>query len=207
MKTAFFVSKADDQPPPSAAATTKLEPILFQDNFIPNNTTNTNINLHHAADTDSNSLDLLSQLQAIKVLVNEASNYATHPQFHNNDYSSSSSSPSSSSCSTCSTAAAAQQQPPSALPFCWRDFLLEDALLPAHQDQQQDHQMLVEFSSKETPPQSHCHNETNHANSGLPTYGFHASSSTTDTSFVAAMLDQENDMFSEFANLLEDPCY
>ncbi|OMO86258.1 hypothetical protein COLO4_21256 [Corchorus olitorius] len=207
MKNAIFVSKADQPPPPAAAAqglnlmtTTsspgKLEPILFQDNFIPNNSTN--FNPHHAADSDSNSLDLLSQLQAIKVLVNEASNYATHPQtmspqFHN-EYSSSSSSPSSSSCSTCSTAAAAaaQQQPPSALAFCWRDFLLEDALLPADQDQQQDHQMLVEYSSKETPPQSHCHNETNHRNTGLPSYGFHASSSATDTSFVAAMLDQEN---------------
>ncbi|XP_039050636.1 transcription factor MYB35-like [Hibiscus syriacus] len=32
-------------------------------------------------------------------------------------------------------------------------------------------------------------------------------SSSTESSFVAAMLDQEKEMFSEFANLLEDPCY
>ncbi|KAL4298233.1 hypothetical protein GQ457_12G006060 [Hibiscus cannabinus] len=34
-----------------------------------------------------------------------------------------------------------------------------------------------------------------------------SSSTTTERSFVAAMLDQVQEMFSEFANLLEDTCY
>ncbi|KAK6261557.1 hypothetical protein QUC31_007373 [Theobroma cacao] len=229
MKNAFLL-KAEPYPSPAPAAeglmttiaSSGMEPI--QDNFFANNSIN------HHADSDS-SLDLLSQLQAIKALVTEASNYTGHQtispdQFPNEC--SLSSSPSSSTCSTCSTAA----QQKSALAFSWRDFLLEDAFLPAdHPQGQEDH--ALEFSSRDfaghqTPnvvPQSHSNNEisaerkvdnnnvnNNHngvqgMDSGVPSYGFHASSSTDDSSFIATMLDQENEMFSEFANLLEDPCY
>ncbi|XVE57040.1 hypothetical protein DITRI_Ditri04bG0059700 [Diplodiscus trichospermus] len=229
MKNAF-VSKTEPYASPATAAAAEgfsninnrlmttiaspgMEPI--QDNFFSNNSID-----HHA---DSDSMDLLSQLQTIK-LVTEASNYTGHqtisPQFHN-QYSLSLSSPSSSSTSsTCSTAA----QEKSALAFSWRDFLLEDAFLPAdkhHPQGQEDHQIL-EFSSEDLVPQRHGSNgtsadhidsnsknsinEVQGMDSGVPSYDFHASSSS-DSSFVAAMQDQEKEMFSEFANLLEDPCY
>ncbi|XWS37417.1 hypothetical protein CRYUN_Cryun19dG0041200 [Craigia yunnanensis] len=195
-------------------ASSGMEPI--QDNFFPNNSIN-----HHA---DSDSLDLLSQLQAIK-LVTEASNYTGYqtisPQFPN-QYSLSLSSPSSSSTSSTSSTSSAcstEAQEKSGLAFRWRDFLLEDAFLPTdHPQGQEDH--ILEFSSEDFVPQSPSSNETsaehidNNNNNGVvqgmdskvPIYGFHASS-FTDSSFVAAMLDQENEMFSEFPNLLADPCY
>ncbi|XP_022737321.1 transcription factor MYB35-like [Durio zibethinus] len=224
MKNAFLTRPEPFPPPATAAegfsninnrlmttiASPGMEPI--QDNFFPNNSIN-----HHP---DSDSLELLSQLQAIKV-VTEATNYTGHqtisPQFPNK-YSLSLSSPSSSSTSsTCSTAA----QEKSGLAFSWRDFLLEDAFLPTDHTQGQEDRIL-EFSSDEIVPQSHSSNGTSAENidnnnsdnngvqgisgGGVPSHGFHASSST-NSSFVAAMIDQENEMFSEFANLLEDPCY
>ncbi|KAL4284125.1 hypothetical protein GQ457_16G031280 [Hibiscus cannabinus] len=163
---------------------------LVQENMFPNN----NVNHHVPADCDS--LDLLSQLQAIK-LVTEASNYTGYQFVSPNHYSLSlSSTPSSSSSSTCSTAAQEKTDPA----FSWRDFLLEDALLPPE--------------SEDIAPQNHSSNETNNNNAVVPgtgsellSYGFQASSSSSESSFVAAMLDQEKEMFSEFANLLEDPCY
>ncbi|XWS51057.1 hypothetical protein CRYUN_Cryun12cG0143400 [Craigia yunnanensis] len=124
-----FVIKPEPYPSPAAEGfsninnrlmTTMTSPGMepIQNNFFPNNSIN-----HHA---DSDSLDLFSQLQAIK-LVTEASNYTGYqiisPQFPN-QYSLSLSSPSSSSTSTtCSTTA----QEKSGLAFSWRDFLLEDA--------------------------------------------------------------------------------
>ncbi|XVF09181.1 hypothetical protein REPUB_Repub07fG0069600 [Reevesia pubescens] len=222
MKNAF-VTKPEPYSSPAAAAqgfsninnrlVTTIGMESIQDNFLPNNSIN-----HYADDTDS--LNLLSQLQAIK-LVTEATNYTGHqtlsPHPFPNQYSLSlSSSPSSSSISsTCSIAA----QEKSTLAFSWHDFLLEDAFLPAdyHPQGQEDH--ILECSSEDFVSQSHSSNWTNAEHidknskngvqgmdSGVPSYDFHTSSST-DSSFVAAMLDQEKEMFSEFANLLEDPCY
>ncbi|XVF12022.1 hypothetical protein REPUB_Repub08aG0078900 [Reevesia pubescens] len=223
MKNAF-VTKPEPYPYPSPAAkgfsninnplmttipSPGMEPI--QGSFFPNNSIN-----HHA---ESDSLDLLSQLQAIK-LVTEASNYTGYqtisPQFPNqHSLSLSTSASSSSTSSTCSTAA----QEKSGLAFSWRDFLLEDAFLPADHPQGQEDQIL-EFSSEGFLPQNgttdqhidedNTNNKSNNGvqgmDSGMTSYGFHASSST-ESSFVAAMLNQEKEMFSEFANLLEDPRY
>ena len=217
------VSKPEPYPSPAAEGFSDINNRLMttiaspgrepmQDNFFINNIIN-----HHA---DSDSMDLLSQLQAIK-LVTEASNYTGHQtislQFHN-QYSLPLSSPSPSSSSTCSTTA----QEKSALAFSWRDFLLEDAFLPADHHPQVQEDEILEFSSEDFVPQSHSSNgtsaehiENNNTNNsingvqgmdGVPSYGFHASSST-ENSFVAAMLDQEKKMFSEFEDLLEDPCY
>lgn len=219
MKHTFSI-KAEPYPFPSAAAegfsnnqlmTTMASPGVHEpiqdNNFFPNNSS---IN-HHADQNDP--LDLLSQLQAIK-LVTEASNYniigyqniSSH-QIPNNQYSlssSSSSSSSSTSSSTCSTTAALEK---SDLAFSWRDFLLEDAFLPSDNHPQGQEDQILEFSSNFVP-QSKCSNETNAAEHEMPiTNGFQASSSSADSSFVEAMLDQENEMFSEFANLLEDPSY
>ncbi|MBA0868209.1 hypothetical protein Goshw_010393 [Gossypium schwendimanii] len=232
MKNSFMIKPEPHPPQPAIAAegfsninnrrvmktmaSPGIEPI--QENFFPSS----NINQHAAT---CGSLDLLSQLQAIK-LVTEASNYGGYqiisPQFPN-QYTLSLSSPSSSSStsSTCSTTA----QEKAGLAFSWRDFLLEDAFLPYdHHPQGQDH--IPEFESKDIAPQNHSGNETSAEHieddkniiinnnsrvlsgmdSELLSYGIQASSST-ESSFVAAMLDQENEMFSEFANLLEDPCY
>ncbi|KAK8499826.1 hypothetical protein V6N13_060889 [Hibiscus sabdariffa] len=185
---------------------------LIPENFVLNN----NINHHVAADCDS--LDLLSQLQAIK-LVTEASNYAGYQivsSMFTNQYSLSLSSPSSSSSSTttssstCSTAA----QEKTGLAFSWRDFLLDDAFLPPQGPEPEDI-APQNHSSNETSSQ-HMNTNSNSNNNGiipgteseLLSYGVQASSSsTTESSFVAAMLDQEQEMFSEFANLLEDTCY
>ncbi|PPR98256.1 hypothetical protein GOBAR_AA22411 [Gossypium barbadense] len=199
MKNSFMIKPEPHPPQPAIAtegfsninnsrvmttmASPGIEPI--QENFFPSS----NINQHAAT---CGSLDLLSQLQAIK-LVTEASNYAA--------------------------------QEKTGLAFSWRDFLLEDAFLPYdHHPQGQDH--IPEFESKDIAPQNHSGNETSAEHidddkniiinnnsrvlsgmdSELLSYGIQASSST-ESSFVAAMLDQENEMFSEFANLLEDPCY
>ncbi|KAL4298052.1 hypothetical protein GQ457_12G006030 [Hibiscus cannabinus] len=188
---------------------------LIQENFVTNN----NINHHAAADCDS--MDLLSQLQAIK-LVTEASNYAGYqivsPMFPN-QYSLSLSSPSPSSSSstttttssTCSTAA----QEKTSLAFSWRDFLLDHAFLPPQEPEPEDI-APQNHNSNETSAQHMNTNNNNDDNNGiipgtgseLLRYGVQESSSTTtERSFVAAMLDQEQEMFSEFANLLEDTCY
>nr|ASU91598.1 defective in tapetal development and function 1 [Tapiscia sinensis] len=162
-------------------------------------------------ENNNNSMDLLVQLQAIK-LVTESSNFLNK----GTGSSSSSSSPSSSICST-----AAQEK--SLQSFNWRDFLLEDAFLPADDPQKQE--TMVEFSAKDfrnqmqknVIPQSHINNETTTAtqiNNGVqgkecgvvPSSGFLASSSS-DSSFVEAMLDLDNEMFLEFPDLLEEPFY
>ncbi|GMI72189.1 hypothetical protein HRI_000888200 [Hibiscus trionum] len=216
MKNTFLIKPEPHQP--QAAAATQGFATNINNNQLMTTMAAPGIkpinNFNHHATADCDSLDLLSQLQAIK-LVTEASNYAGYqivsPMFPN-QYSLSLSSPSpssSTSSSTCSTAA----QEKTDLAFSWRDFLLEDALLPPQGPESED-----------IAPQNHSSNETsaehiynnnsssnNNNNATIPgrgsellSYGFEASSSS---SFVAAMLDQEKEMFSEFANLLEDPCY
>lgn len=178
--------------------------------------------LNHYND-HSNSMDLLAQLQAVR-LVAEASNNncATNanesispPQIFFNEAGSLSSS--SSSSSTCSTAG----QEKSPLNFTWEDFLLDDddaflsADIPQAQEQEHDTHSMVEFSSKDftnhtrnVMPQNQNNNETaitqvntgvdQRMDSGGPSYEVAAASS----SFVEAMLDRENDMLLEFPNLL-----
>lgn len=216
-KNAFIMPKPEQHEPPfqvfsnischlMTMVSPKVEPI--KDNTLLNN-----YNDHN------NSMDLLAQLQAIK-LVTEASNNncATNtdesmslPQIFFSEAGSLSSS--SSSSSTCSTAG----QEKSALNFTWQDFLLDDAFLSADipQAQEQEHEMysMVEFSSKDftnhtqnVMPQNQNNNDTaiiqvnnvvQEMGSGDPSYEFAAASS----SFVEAMLDRENDLL-EFPNLL-----
>ncbi|GMJ14040.1 hypothetical protein HRI_005073200 [Hibiscus trionum] len=188
---------------------------LIPENFVPNN----NFNHHAAAGCDS--MDLLSQLQAIK-LVTESSNYAGYqivsPMFPN-QYSLSLPPPSSSSSSTTSSTCSTAAQEKTGLAFSWRDFLLDDAFLPPQGPESEDI-APQNHSSKDTSAEHMNTNNNNNNNNGiipgteceLLSYGVRASSSSsssspTESSFVAAMLDQEQEMFSEFANLLEDPCY
>ncbi|KAJ0049453.1 hypothetical protein Pint_15312 [Pistacia integerrima] len=180
----------------------KVEPMV-EDSF----------NINHNMNSETNLMDLLAQIQAIK-LMNEASNCANHKtitsQFLNEG---TMSSPSSSS-STCSTAAQDQKSKD----FSWQDFLLEDALLSANPQVQDS---TLEFSSKDFPNNSHyvtprsqinienniqIHNGVKRMDFGGPIYGFPASSST-DSSFVEAMIHRQNEMFLDFPDLLEEPFY
>ncbi|KAF5740281.1 hypothetical protein HS088_TW11G00347 [Tripterygium wilfordii] len=160
-------------------------------------------------DSSNNSMELLAQLQAIK-FVTEASNYTNNESIapHIINEGSLSSSPSSSS-STCSTAAQTG--------FSWRDFLVDNAFLP-HDLQEQEY--MAECSSNDFRsqtqsliPQNQFFNEvTGKENIGVirgmdfadPNSGFQTSSSS-NSSFVDAMIEQENQMFSEFLDLLEQP--
>ncbi|GLT46379.1 hypothetical protein SLA2020_201380 [Shorea laevis] len=164
LKNAFTMSKSESFPlTPSEGFGANMN-----DNVVDNHGTYTGYN---------NSMDLLSQLQVIK-LVTEASN----GRFFNE--SSSSSSPSS---STQSTAAFNES---SSLAFSWQDFLLEDELLPS----QDENNYSPEFSCKEFSDQTPIHNGNGET-----------SKAVYDGSLVDSMTDQENEMFSEFAYLLEEP--
>ncbi|KAE8668020.1 Transcription factor MYB34 [Hibiscus syriacus] len=225
MKNTFLIKPELHQPQPPTAATQGFTNInnnqLMTHMAAPPGIepifANNNVNHHAAAAADCDSLDLLSQLQAIK-LVTEASNYTGYqivlPTFPNQyplSLSSPSSSSSTTSSSTCSTAA----QDKTGLTFSWRDFLLDDAFLPPQVPESYDI-ALQNHRSNNTSVQHMDTNNNNNDNDNrvIPgtgseplSYGFQSSSSSTESSFVAAMLDQEKEMFSEFANLLEDPCY
>ncbi|KAK9278769.1 hypothetical protein L1049_028347 [Liquidambar formosana] len=174
-----------------------------QDTFF-----NSNINNNH-------SMDLLAQLQAIK-LVTEASNCTNHEAIppHIFSESSSLSSPSSSS-SSCSTAAKVEMPQN----FSWRDFLLDDAFLPA--DSSQEEENMAGFLSKNDSSRqtqnvmSQCEFNTNGEmnfngvgpiDCKLPSNGVEGSL-CSDGSFVEAMLDRDNEMLLEFPGLLDEPFY
>jgi myb proto-oncogene protein len=180
-------------------------------------TQDTLLNYNH---TDCRSLDLLAELQAIK-LVTEASiwtkNKTIPPPIIFVEDSLPSPSPSSSSSSsspTCSTAA----QEKSPLDFSWHDFLLEEEFLPADP---QEEEIMAENSSKELKsqkqnviPQCETNNEAAIQESVKATGIERAvlsndsqTSSLSGISFVEAMLDQEPEMFLDFPNLLEESLY
>ncbi|TXG50388.1 hypothetical protein EZV62_022912 [Acer yangbiense] len=185
-----------------------------------NNNTSDNMIMNSLGNYSMNSsVDLLAQLQAIK-LVTEASNCANNMSaqfYHEGSLLSSSSlslpssSSSSSSSSTCSTAG----QEKSPLNFSWQDFLLdEDALLSTDPQEQNN---IVEQSQNVILLPSQINNEnynTTQTNNtvqrmdygAVPSYEFPATSSGA-SSFVEAMVDRENEMFLEFPDLLEDPCF
>ncbi|XP_044487443.1 transcription factor MYB35-like [Mangifera indica] len=200
-----FSSINSTSPLMTAMVSPKVEPI--QDSF--------NINLSmNTSNSESSSMDLLAELQAIK-LVKEASNCANHKAFTSQFFNEATLSSPSSSSSTCSTAGKDQKSKA----FSWQDFLLEDALVSANVPQEQD--TAVEFSSKDFPtnsqnltPPSQINDENNiqmnnaieRMDFGGPIYGFPASSST-DTSFVESMIHRENEMFLDFPELMEEHFY
>ncbi|KAH7528531.1 hypothetical protein FEM48_Zijuj05G0082000 [Ziziphus jujuba var. spinosa] len=171
--------------------------------------------------SNNQSLDLLSQLQAIK-MVTEASNCNNHEFSNPQDFwnpKPTLSSPSSSS-STCTSSA--MQQEKSAIAFNWNDFLLEDEFLPSNYPQEQE--TMVEFSSSEILnqtqntiiPETHIQIEA-----GLQEYNgeigmentlsssneVHDLSSSCESSFVDALLAREDEILLEFPDLLEEPVY
>lgn len=171
--------------------------------------------------TNNRSLDLLAQLQAIK-MVTEASN------FNNNEFSNPQnfyttnptlSSPSSSS-STCTSSA--MQQEKLAIAFNWNDFLLEDEFLPGNYPHEQE--IMVDFSSSEilNQTQNAIIPETQiQIEAGLQKYNggigmdnglssineVHDALSSCEDSFLEALLAREDEMLLEFPDLLEEPFY
>ncbi|KAJ6760593.1 F14D16.11-RELATED [Salix purpurea] len=189
----------------------KMEPV--QECFL-NKFNNDSINGNH-------SLDLLYQLQAIK-MVTEASGtcaeYQTmlEPSHSVFDEGSSSS-------STCSIEA--QENLPTSSSWC--DFLLEDQFLPS--DPQEEQENAAELSSKDLTNQAQNVIVTNHCqNPGMmkpkcdqiiaevnvgvdltvqSNIGFGdqvAPSSSQHSSFVETIIDGENKIFLDFPNLLEE---
>lgn len=77
--------------------------------------------------------------------------------------------------------------------FSWRDFLLEDAFLP-------------ENACAKEKEISEGVEETNECNN-IPIYNSLSASTSSDSSFVEAMIDGEKDMFLEFPGLLEEPFF
>lgn len=100
------------------------------------------------------------------------------------------SSPSASS--TCSTSA--QEALP--VPFSWNDFLLEEVFAQTGDDQEQE--IVGGFMSNDMVSQ--MENVTSQSWNKKD-----AMSSSSDISFLEAMLDQENEMFLSFPHLMEEP--
>ncbi|KAJ6339900.1 hypothetical protein OIU77_007779 [Salix suchowensis] len=189
----------------------KIEPV--QECFL-NKFNNDSINGNH-------SLDLLYQLQAIK-MVTEASGtcaeYQTMLEPYHNVFDEGSS-----SSSTCSIEA--QENLPTSSSWC--DFLLEDQFLPS--DPQAEQENAAELSSKDLTNQAQNVIVTSHGqNPGMmkpkcdqiiaevnvgvdltvqSNTGFGdqvAPSSSQHSSFVETIIDGENKIFLDFPNLLEE---
>ncbi|KAF9671508.1 hypothetical protein SADUNF_Sadunf12G0054900 [Salix dunnii] len=162
----------------------------------------------------NHSLDLLDQLQAVKLVTEEASSsctaYQTIPAPCILDEGSSSS-------STCSTAA--QEKLPTS--FSWCDFLLEAEYLPSDHPQAEQ-ENAAEFSSKDLTSQTQNPNavipqcvESNVGVNGMDlalqsntgSDDQVASSSSLHSSFVETIIDGESKMFLDFPNLLEEIFY
>ncbi|XP_061956401.1 transcription factor MYB35-like [Populus nigra] len=179
------------------------------------------LNIMYNNDANNNhSLDLLDQLQAIK-LVTEASSTCTAYQTIPAPCILDEGSLSSSSSSTCSTAA--QEKFPTS--FSWCDFLLEDEYLPGDHPQAEQ-ENAAEFSSKDLTNQTQNPNvmipqsvqsntEVNVGVNGMDlalqsnngSDDQVASSSSQHSSFVETIMDGESKIFLDFPNLLEEIFY
>ncbi|CAL0319951.1 unnamed protein product [Lupinus luteus] len=113
-----------------------------------------------------------------------------------------------SSSSTSSSYSTAAQEALPVTPFSWNDFLLEDAFEPSFDGQ--EHETMDELSfSKELVCQ--IENGTRQSlnikevRSKQATKNDFQVSSSTDISFVEAMLGQENETFLSFPHLMEEP--
>ncbi|EEF52091.1 hypothetical protein RCOM_1512980 [Ricinus communis] len=221
-----FISRPEPHPSPPegipninsqlATTTALMQPKveLIQECFL--NYTSNNININDANTNPDPSLDLFDQLQAIK-LATEASRCADYEKIAAHFLNEGSLSSSASSSSTCSTAA----QENSALNFSWRDFLLEDAFLPSdHHPQEQEIDNAMNLSSKNdltsqgqnvVIPQGETANARDNRqvrvegmDLAMPSTSSFQVQSSSHTSFVEAMLNQENEIFLDFPNLLEE---
>ncbi|KAM7479959.1 hypothetical protein LguiA_028172 [Lonicera macranthoides] len=84
--------------------------------------------------------------------------------------------------------------------FSWRDFLLEDAFLPENAcAKEKEISKGVEETCEGVEETNECNN--------IPIYNSLSASTSSDSSFVEAMIDEEKDMFLEFPGLLEEPFF
>ncbi|CAN1216451.1 Transcription factor MYB35 [Linum perenne] len=168
---------------------------------------NNNNNMMSSDVNEGQSLDLMDQLQAIK-LVTEAAT-AAGDDYYPSFPSSSSSSSSSSTCSTAAAAAAAaashemmMSTRKSSPPFSWRDFLLEDddVQIPEEAYGNDDDIGMEIWSPGEK--------QRNQQQSSYAVAATNVGSSAS-SSFVEGILngDGRRDMFLDFSSLLQDPNY
>ncbi|KAK4773344.1 hypothetical protein SAY87_028363 [Trapa incisa] len=165
------------------------------------------------------SLDLLAQLQAIK-LVTEGPSFSPSPFFINGSCSlptaspsASSSSASSSSSSAYSAATAAAQEIPSTHnSFSWSEFLIEEASLP-HTEHAKASEFLAEGSVLQGETKKGDEEEVHHLHHPSSDSFIRAclqaspSSPSSGSSFVEDMLKRDGDMFMAIPELWEEPLY
>ncbi|GMH16828.1 hypothetical protein Nepgr_018669 [Nepenthes gracilis] len=170
-----------------AAARPLLPPPQSTSPSFPNNS------LSSKSNAGNNSLDLLTQLQAITTLVTEASSRNYNPEQISPDFFSQISSSSSSD--------VAQAVSPE--PFSWRDFLLEEAFTQGDHAQEEKETHLG--ISSNTRPAITAHNKSQTiAGVDHPEGNGQIESAplSSDSSFVEAMLGQERDTFMDFPDLI-----
>ncbi|KAK9669336.1 hypothetical protein RND81_13G124000 [Saponaria officinalis] len=173
-----------------ASTLPKPEPSSSSYTFISNTHDNLNYeNITTTTTTNNHSLDLLSQLQAIS-LVTEGTNSENYKVSFNN--------------SSIDLSRGYENQGKvvkSPESFSWHDFLLDDKVRLVEEEQEFDDIGCILSSSKTQMPEPE--------NNGYPIQGVSstASLSSQASTFLEAMLDQENDMFLNFPGLMEDHLY
>ncbi|CDP14903.1 unnamed protein product [Coffea canephora] len=156
-------------------------------------------NCNHISAARSQSLELLSQLQAI-TMVTEASTYTnTAAQIPAECYSSSASSSPESPPSATNQAAASPS-------FSWCDFLLEDAFVPTTYIEEKENEMKLPPSYDPKSKEMKLSVAAAEEEVDISAKTVEASSISCG-SFVEAMLEGENGMLSDFHGLLEDPFF
>ncbi|KAL3528286.1 hypothetical protein ACH5RR_007608 [Cinchona calisaya] len=159
----------------------------------------------HFLSNNHQSLELLSQLQAI-TMVTDASNYT--------NISTISSAKIPTECSSSSASSSSPESPPSATnqaiaspSFSWCDFLLEDAFLPTNNVQEEQENALRFPHSSDGLKSKEKHNSAAAKEEMDIPMQTVESSTLPSGSFVEAMLEGENEMLSDFNGLLEEPFY
>nr|GEY97683.1 transcription factor MYB35-like [Tanacetum cinerariifolium] len=163
---------------------TSNQEIIQQETLFPNFNNNVKMEPPEVIKTDS--LDLLTQLQAITHCQDSSTNHEiSFTQFHVSVASSSSSS--SSTCSTLNEMTPQQT-------FNWRDFLIENSQDGNVNDDKLNFEAIggIELVKGNTASTNGVKETTEEA---------------CDGSFVEAMLDGENDMLLDFPGLLGEPSY
>ncbi|KAK7304576.1 hypothetical protein VNO77_42458 [Canavalia gladiata] len=90
------------------------------------------------------------------------------------------------------------------VPFSWNDFLLEDAFTTPSYNQEEENLVSKDLVSQVENVRRQSWNKKEIKSQQASNSDFQFSSSS-DISFVEAMLDQENEMFLSFPHLMEEP--
>lgn len=183
---------------PPAMLLPETEPVL--DKFM-------NGNVHQL--NNNHSLDLLAQLQAMQ-LVTEASHCTYNEPIQPHFYAQGSLPPSSSSSSTSSRTSSSA--------FSWQDFLLEDAFLTSEPRELEN---IVEFPLNQNGYQTENEIPKGEVNREVSAYQYNRleamdclaenieieAPSSGESTFIETLLHQDDKIFFDFLNLLEEPLY